>query len=1397
MDDTASHGKTRSLARLACLLAVLAVGALMAVGQAPAAASGTPSSANSTISVKPNPMLISEPDGSPSFEATVTVKDADGEPVSGDPVTLAVTDGGLSGGMLGSISENPQDTDSAGKATFSFTCNAGYCYAGAALEVTASDPSGLSLGPVIEYVSEIAFAGRSYTGQTDTLKLQDLAGAETKEKTVTLSLDGSFVALSGTCATDSTGSLPLPGDVGACTFTVPAVQLPSGESPPANVPAVVTVGAQAFDVTFPLQPAPALQLKPTSGPAGSTVLVGGTGFPQEKGVRVLVRFTPHGSGAASTGTNCQTDGLGGIEDEATGAGCQLTIPADSPEGTGEILAEEYDSLTEYATATATFTVEPPKITGIEISDNYPGCPGGPPAGPSCATGVHDELYLGETAGLAILSVWSTGTIELLKVPAGGPEPEVSWSSEPQPSGAIALNGVNAAGNDIGLTANANKVTTSAGVVQVEYDGFKATSLPLSAVIEPCDDCFEVNGALLNMQAHVPEGLSSKPVAGAIADVTQGEEANGGRTGPPPCIPETVNGVKGCSDTGYEHLPASSAHTCTTESAGACELIAEEGTLGESTEVEDTVTLTAPTGYTLTGVSGCESVTGPSEAPVCHVLLKELSNPSTITFDLQPWPTLAVEVGGPEAPGEGPTGRWYNEEVDGALATITPIDGTLGSQVTCEVQGGEETFILGGKQASCMKPLPPGTYEVSVSPEITLTTERYGKIADVTSTDPQLVTLKPGDKDSVSFNTAHEPLLTVNVGGPEQDTQQASSEWRNELVDGVVATITPIDTTPGPQVTCEVQGGEVTYILGGKQASCTKALPPGTYEVSVGPTVALTGGGHAYLTSAYEQQITLKPGDKSSLTFDTNYEPELTVHVGGPERVTREASNEWLNELVDGVVVTITPIDTTPGSQVTCEVQGGEETVILGGKQASCTKALPPGTYEVSVGPTVALTGGGHAYLTSAYEQQITLKPGDKSSLTFDTNYEPELTVNVGGPEFSSLNWLNEAVDGVVATITPIDTTPGSPVTCQVEGGEKSKEFDGGTQAHCTKNLPPGTYAVSVGPDITTEFGNGYVTSTDPQRVELEVGKLASVSFNTALFEATLTSSSSGASSGSSTSAEAIDGPLKATASGGVGAVNVGQYGSDPEGASAFNSSGKYIDVLLSLDNTFKELTFTDCELSGGNSLEWWSPQANSNHGGWETVSDETAPSGNPPCITVTINETTNPTLKQMTGTVFGVALLPTSTTGSGGSSTPPASSATAITTTPPATTAATGRVSLDGSTIAVESGGAARVKLTCTGTATCAGNLTLTAKSTTKKGKKKHSKTQTIGTATFSIPAGSTATVKLTLGSAGKALLKTAHGRLSASLMILESSPAPAATRTESVHLTQQPATKAKQGKKQ
>ncbi len=123
-------------------------------------------------------------------------------------------------------------------------------------------------------------------------------------------------------------------------------------------------------------------------------------------------------------------------------------------------------------------------------------------------------------------------------------------------------------------------------------------------------------------------------------------------------------------------------------------------------------------------------------------------------------------------------------------------------------------------------------------------------------------------------------------------------------------------------------------------------------------------------------------------------------------------------------------------------------------------------------------------------------------------------------------------------------------------------------------------------------------------------------------------------------------------------------------------------------------------------------------------------------------------------------------------------------------------VSLDGPTIDVQGTHHAAATLNCRGTATCSGELTLTAKRTTRTGKRAHAEAETIGTGAFSIAAGGTAKVKLTLDKAGRVLINTAHGHLNATLTILETSPFSRETRVQSVRLEQQNAPKAKKSKR-
>jgi phosphodiesterase/alkaline phosphatase D-like protein len=120
--------------------------------------------------------------------------------------------------------------------------------------------------------------------------------------------------------------------------------------------------------------------------------------------------------------------------------------------------------------------------------------------------------------------------------------------------------------------------------------------------------------------------------------------------------------------------------------------------------------------------------------------------------------------------------------------------------------------------------------------------------------------------------------------------------------------------------------------------------------------------------------------------------------------------------------------------------------------------------------------------------------------------------------------------------------------------------------------------------------------------------------------------------------------------------------------------------------------------------------------------------------------------------------------------------------TPTATQATSCRTSLASMTVAVQGEGTAAVKLSWigTGTDTCSGKLMLRVK---VKGRNQRPKTMLIGTGSFSLSVGGMQVARLKLDGVGRALLSAAHGRLSASLAILQLLPGPPVAQTQAVQL--------------
>jgi hypothetical protein len=127
----------------------------------------------------------------------------------------------------------------------------------------------------------------------------------------------------------------------------------------------------------------------------------------------------------------------------------------------------------------------------------------------------------------------------------------------------------------------------------------------------------------------------------------------------------------------------------------------------------------------------------------------------------------------------------------------------------------------------------------------------------------------------------------------------------------------------------------------------------------------------------------------------------------------------------------------------------------------------------------------------------------------------------------------------------------------------------------------------------------------------------------------------------------------------------------------------------------------------------------------------------------------------------------------------------------PARAAEGGTLSTIGTSIPVKAG-AAIVKVACRAPARCRGKLTLTAVREARRRGRRIRNTVAIGKAGVSIAANRTSTANVQLTLLGRALLRAAHGRLAARLLIVQLEPAGAGPLREDVQLVQRARSKGK-----
>ena len=104
---------------------------------------------------------------------------------------------------------------------------------------------------------------------------------------------------------------------------------------------------------------------------------------------------------------------------------------------------------------------------------------------------------------------------------------------------------------------------------------------------------------------------------------------------------------------------------------------------------------------------------------------------------------------------------------------------------------------------------------------------------------------------------------------------------------------------------------------------------------------------------------------------------------------------------------------------------------------------------------------------------------------------------------------------------------------------------------------------------------------------------------------------------------------------GEGAVTLSQFSSPPVAPPPPSTPATdFFDVRVSSGSAFSTLSIENCNLNGGNSLDWWNQSA----GSWQPVSDVSYIPGLPPCATATLSATSSPSISQLTGTVFAAVV---------------------------------------------------------------------------------------------------------------------------------------------------------------
>ena len=431
-------------------------------------------------------------------------------------------------------------------------------------------------------------------------------------------------------------------------------------------------------------------------------------------------------------------------------------------------------------------------------------------------------------------------------------------------------------------------------------------------------------------------------------------------------------------------------------------------------------------------------------------------------------------------------------------------------------------------------------------------------------------------------------------------------------------------------------GELTFLANGEPIpSCSNIqvtgepvdclwqdAPPGTYTIVAkylgyasfsngpflyapsqygsNPPIDIEVAGQAANVSTSITNFGMGPDDSGGEAFDATVIPSA-----GGERVTA-GTLEFVGTLGSATKVLCGPVSLSSGSAYcTSDLSGvsaGNWNVVasyLGG-------AANGVTYEKSQSTSIELTVTGAATIVPTVVSIGAIPDSSGTGVELTGFVVPQ----AGGQEITA------------GTISFLEDNAGIP-------GCTGLSLSSGSVSCDWVNPAPGSYGVVGSYSGATSSGISYQASVSANLPLIINGFDPPAPPSPPTAPAGSTNSASGAVGDRILSVSAVNANTSVEASG-VGAFTVAQYSPNPESVSpSLVPTGSYFDVQTASGSSLTGLTITDCNLNGGNELEFW------NGNFWQLVSSQTFSAGPPGCVTATLTSTSLPTVTSVVAPAGG------------------------------------------------------------------------------------------------------------------------------------------------------------------